>query len=119
MFSNFKLTANASINLYLGGTTAAVQPLIDAAFPATLTLATQIVGATTAPVASPTPLAAICTPRIAFILALQSSGASQKSDAIARRPSACGSTMRRAQAEATHGTARARATRCTATTCCS
>jgi hypothetical protein len=47
MFSNFKLTANASINLYLGGTTAAVQPLIDAAFPSTLTLATQIVGATT------------------------------------------------------------------------
>jgi hypothetical protein len=47
MFSNFKLTANASINLYLGGTTAAVQPLIDAAFPTTLTLATQIVGATT------------------------------------------------------------------------
>ena len=47
LFSNFKLTANASINLYLGGSTAAVQPLIDAAFPSTLTLATQIVGATT------------------------------------------------------------------------
>ena len=46
MFSNFKLTAETNINLYLGGTTAAVQPLIDAAFPSTLTLATQIVGAT-------------------------------------------------------------------------
>ncbi len=44
MFSNFKLTGNASINLYLAGTTAAVQPLIDAAFPSTLTLATQIIG---------------------------------------------------------------------------
>lgn len=46
MFSNFKLTNTTNINLYLGGTTAAVQPLIDAAFPSTLTLATQIVGAT-------------------------------------------------------------------------
>jgi|694.fasta_scaffold58894_4 hypothetical protein len=48
LFSNFKLTGNASINLYLGGTTAAVQPLINAAFPSTLTLATQIVGASSA-----------------------------------------------------------------------
>ncbi len=46
LFSNFKLTGLTSINLYLGTTTAAVQPLIDAAFPSTLTLATQIVGAT-------------------------------------------------------------------------
>ena len=30
MFSNFKLTDVTSINLYLAGTTAAVQPLIDA-----------------------------------------------------------------------------------------
>ena len=44
MFSNFKLTAETSINLYLGGSTAAVQPLIDAAFPGTLTLATQVIG---------------------------------------------------------------------------
>ncbi|MGI9117354.1 MAG: hypothetical protein ACR2JV_06935 [Gaiellales bacterium] len=46
LFSNFKLTDPSSINLYLAGTTAAVQPLIDAAFPRTLILATQIVGAT-------------------------------------------------------------------------
>ena len=46
LFSNFKLTSTTNINLYLGGTTAAVQPLIDAAFPSTLTLATQLVGAT-------------------------------------------------------------------------
>ena len=46
LFSNFKLTGTTNINLYLGGTTAAVQPLIDAAFPSTLTLATQIAGAT-------------------------------------------------------------------------
>ena len=48
LFSNFKLTGLQSINLYLGGSTAAVQPLIDAAFPSTLTLATQVVGGGTA-----------------------------------------------------------------------
>ena len=48
MFSNFKLTGETSINLYLGGSTAAVQPLIDAAFPGTLTLATQVIGGSSA-----------------------------------------------------------------------
>lgn len=48
MFSNFKLTGAASINLYLAGTAAAVQPLIDQAVPTTVTLATQVVGGSTA-----------------------------------------------------------------------
>ena len=48
MFSNYKLTDLTNINLYLGGTPAAVQTLIDAAFPGTLTLATQVIGGSTA-----------------------------------------------------------------------
>ncbi len=48
LFSNFKLTDVTSINLYLGGSTAAVQPLIDAAFPGTMTLATQVIGGSSA-----------------------------------------------------------------------
>lgn len=48
MFSNFKLTDVVNINLYLAGSTSAMQPLIDAAFPGTLTLATQVIGGATA-----------------------------------------------------------------------
>ncbi|MFM7551363.1 MAG: hypothetical protein ACKO7Q_00735, partial [Actinomycetota bacterium] len=48
MFSNFKLTAAESINLYLAGTAAAVQPLIDQAVPTTVTLATQVVSGSSA-----------------------------------------------------------------------
>ncbi len=48
MFSNFKLTGAPSINLYLGGTAAALQPLIDQAVPSTVTLATQVVGGSSA-----------------------------------------------------------------------
>ncbi|MBM3679802.1 MAG: hypothetical protein FJW81_00430 [Actinobacteria bacterium] len=48
MFSNFKLTNPSSINLYLGGSAAAVQPLIDQAVPTTVTLATQVMGGSTA-----------------------------------------------------------------------
>jgi hypothetical protein len=48
LFSNFKLTDTDSINLYLGGSAAAVQPLIDRLVPSTVTLATQIVGGSSA-----------------------------------------------------------------------
>lgn len=48
MFSNFKLSGAPSINLYLGGSAAALQPLIDVAVPSTVTLATQVVGGSSA-----------------------------------------------------------------------
>ncbi|MGA0121816.1 MAG: hypothetical protein ACO3KD_02255, partial [Gaiellales bacterium] len=44
MFSNFKLTGATSINLYLGGSAAQVEPLIDQLVPSTVTLATQVMG---------------------------------------------------------------------------
>ncbi len=48
MFSNFKLTGPESINVYLGGSASAVQPLIDRLVPTTVTLATQIMAGTSA-----------------------------------------------------------------------